>query len=255
VERSLETNDELMGYSSPEEELEKLVTLQIALIATDGWILASDTRAHQLLTIDLPGSRSVVPVMTDTSKIVNCDEVELIYSYAGGALAQRAGLLLRSMAETDDRAVSQREAFLRNVAEMTMKEAAEQSARNFALKGPQPTVNGTLIVIFRRPTEIWTLDIAHVQAKREMAWGWGGGGNMALIFTQQFYQPRSIEALKLLAAHTILTGGKCNPGTVEGLELWWGDSERSVPADSTEIAKLKAASSELESLLGKLLVR
>jgi hypothetical protein len=64
--------------------------------------------------------------------------------------------------------------------------------------------------------------------------GWGGGGNLALIFPQRRYRARPIKNLKVLVTHTVLLARRCNPTLVEGLELWSGDSDRAERPNEAE---------------------
>jgi hypothetical protein len=221
---------------SETEELAKFVTLQIALMGSDGWVLASDTRAYQPAFLPIRSAAAQAQVLSETNKIVNCEEQHIIYAFSGGAFAQETGILLRRMASQAD--PGNRAAVL--------IEAVRQCARS----RPNDQPDGSLIVIFQQPhIEIWTLDIGRIQPKIEPKWGWSGGGSLALIFPQLYYATLPINKLKLLAAHTILTGRACNPTVVGGLELWSGASDLAERSGEDEINRLCARSGELDDQL------
>jgi len=66
----------------------------------------------------------------------------------------------------------------------------------------------------------------------------------------RYYVPRPLADLKLLAAHTILTGNYFNPTGVAGLQLWSAtDGKEPEEADEAEIRDLTESSALLSERL------
>ena len=80
----------------------------------------------------------------------------------------------------------------------------------------------------------------------------GAIGNGANIFPTLYYKRAGVDKLAILAAHTILTGHKCDPSLVEGLEIYVSKDGiiRSLNAD--ELSKLRQTSRELVGHIGSL---
>ncbi len=216
------------GGISDIEELAKFMTFQIAFIAEDGWVLASDTRAYHPAFVRTQREPAMqVAVLSPTRKIENCEESKFIYAFSGGAFSQETGVILRKLAPQFS--PSQR------------KELLIAAVRECRKVRPNDQEGGeSLIVVFRGPQpELWTLDIDHVQPKIETQWGWGGGGSLALLFPQCFYARRPAADLKRLAAYSVIVAGLCNPTVVDGLEIWSGSGDQIIQqADELELRDL-----------------
>jgi hypothetical protein len=239
-----EASDGLLKLLLPDEapnEAWEFVTLQVGMIGSNGWVLASDTLAYDPFPLAAGEQRLSAPVLSPVvSKIVHVEVASLVYGYAGGELARIAGIALEEKANAQI-TPGQR-----------MKDLTEISI-TAPLKRPDLRPDGGLILIFYRPQlELWAFQLGHLP-QQYARFAFGGGGNLAMYWTQRFYDPAaSIESLKFLAAHTILEGHHCNPSFVKGLELWSGSGGRVAKAPEKELSELAERSAGLHAELLRL---
>jgi hypothetical protein len=194
---ALDANRANVGYSPEGEEIP--MTLQIAMIAKDGWLIASDmcrTLAMRMRTASL------------TTKIVIGSARDLAYAFAGDDCAILAGIEL-------ERQYSQMPLdnldLLRSALE-TLGNASWQKAKRGLPMPPHPGPNRSLLIGFAGGTfPLWDLRIGedrsiayNVADKIAVA---GDDTSPALFFAERYYNSNlTVEALMPLAAHIILTG-------------------------------------------------
>jgi hypothetical protein len=82
----------------------------------------------------------------------------------------------------------------------------------------------------------------------------GDGANAALFFTERYYQKRPIRELAFLTAHTVLVGGRLNPGGVSGLDIVFCESSGIGSLSEKSVAALRAKSEQLDDSLGRSLL-
>ena len=198
------------GLTPKVKENDLPMTLLVALKATNGWLLASDTLLREI------DPATSAPYLSNVRKIEIPLNVPLVYAYSGDDLSRTAGLLLRNELRANGCPAESRETLLMQVGNSLLSDRA-----------PRPISMRRLIVVFTAPPiEIWTLDLftpphpfcwtpirraEHVTA---------GAPTGATLFPQLFYSPLPIEKLQMLAAHTILTGAQCEPSLISGLDIY-----------------------------------
>lgn len=240
-----ETNqDDSRANNTPEDyclgasPLEKLpMTLQIAMIAQDGWLLASDTRSYEA-----PMAVNQAPYLSSSRKIVYAPQQNIVYAYSGDNFAQQAGgLLLMHMLDTGDtpNATPMIEVLLRKVAGEVQKSIDQKmldSRRLICLFLGTPPARA----------QLWTLDIwSRMPAVPTMRTGhiMAGVPTPAQLFPQLFYsQQKTVRELMLLAAHTLLMGAKCNPSFIDGLDMLVSDVDGTRFLDEEDLQGLRSKS-------------
>jgi hypothetical protein len=222
------------------------MTLQVAMIASGGWLLASDVAGAEPQPTSIDGQRPTgAPIVPFAEgKIARIEKHSIIYAFAGAGSTKAAGLLMGEVADADPALLSDRNNFLRKV-----KERADQRYGH-----PLNPVPGTLTVFFLAPkVELWTLHLERcniIGPRIDPPFSMAGAGNWAMFFPCRYYEQRALADLKLLAAHTILTGNHFNRTGVAGLELWSaGNGEPPQKAEEPEIQKLKERSAALSERL------
>jgi len=197
-------NGSLRGYYQ-EEELP--VTLQVALIASDGWVLASDT----LETFDA----GTIELASSVEKLHLDADIGVACSVSG-----------------DKWAFVARDRFLTKVASVrgnlrigVLNEIATEIWQEIPVAERNRTER-KLIVIFRDdPKHLYVLPILDgvcAIQKRDFATA-GHDRNPAHFFIQRYYirgatTRNTVDQLKLLAAHTILAAAKHHT-SIQGLSM------------------------------------
>jgi hypothetical protein len=225
---------------TPEEEAVKFMTFQVALKASDGWVLASDTRAYDPYPMRVRDGSKVAPTLSPVSKIVYRPDLSLIYAISGGNnLAQQAGTLLENK--------------IKSVLDVsTRRQLLTEAGGEAMIAQPTKGSGGGLLIIFLAPSpEIWTLDVGSSAVQRP-EFGFGGAGNLAMYFVQRLYRQRSVNELTLLAAYSVLEAAYCNPSVVDGLEMYWSHDGVIHQATALELQNLRERSALLQMRMSEL---
>lgn len=219
-----------------QEKIAESMTFQVAMIACDGWLLASDTRGYDPGMVATGNSAVEAATTSVTCKVVCLPDTKIIYAFSGGELSRIAGLMLEDAARA----------------------GIDQGQRTVTLTGISMTASqkrldlrrdGRLIVIFRDPQpEMLTIHLGHMAIPLQDI-AYGGGGNLAMFFVQRYRERCTVDELKFLAAHTVLQGRFFNPSVVEGLELWWEKGGMVDQASDVEIEELRKRSEKLDARL------
>jgi hypothetical protein len=221
---------------------EEPVTFQVALQASDGWIMASDT----LETRD--GGASSYPSIrhrTHTNKITYDANAGIAYFVCGDALAmnvarEAAPLFAGSAASLETRLV----------------EVANQHWSKDHRKEKSPSFRR---VVFKRTTSdppfdgpFWELTIDKRSELKALSGKLVSGDivSPAVFFTERYYdQKYPVRKLLRLAAHTILIAATFNK-SIGGLELLFREKSRGQPVfwklGAPELEQFEDFSSNLE---------
>lgn len=215
------------------------MTLAVGLIGSDGWVLASDKRLYESSGNLQPEVNKIITgtMLSRTPKIHWVPEADLIYTFAGDHVSMLAGEALADKLKKNACSPSARGTFLNEVGNLFWS--------NHARLTTQPSLKRDLLVIFTKPSvQLWTvgLGLTSTPGLHEDIALIGDTSNGAKIFPLLYYSPRSVEELKVLAAHTILLGHQCAKSLVEGLEMWVGtpDAEQIQPSELRELEKRSA---------------
>jgi len=227
------------------EALVKLMTFQVALLGTDGWVLASDTCIFDPYPTAVGSNESpmVIGVRSTGTKIVYRPEIGVIYACSGGSnLSYETGANL--------------ERRLKAAISPEGRYAALDESEKEAISRYSQEVDGSLIVIFLTdPIECWTISIRGVPVRRSLV-AYGGGGNLAMYFPNRLYieRNRPVADLKLLAAYAVLEANFFNPSVVEGLEMYWSERGNVHHATESELRDITEQSADIRARIDALFI-
>jgi hypothetical protein len=225
------------------------MTLAVALIGSDGWVLASDTRLYKIGNSMQPnGVLDFGFVTASTPKIHINQKLRVVYTFAGDHVGQLAGEILINNLKTN------KEAGKATLLKETGASCFEQHVDGTPLN---PNLSRQLLVVFfEGPIQVWSLDIgrAAAPAQHKDQAIIGDITNGAKIFPQLYHAYQSVEILKVMAAHTILMGHECNATMVAGLEICWGNNDGSNLHEATleERRALAQRSREIDEQISEL---
>jgi hypothetical protein len=225
-----------MGFFSPEEPP---MTMQIAMIGTDGIVLASDRKWGG----DTGGSREThhapkIKFSEQRGIAVMCSESEISLNIATN--------ILNEFKESDHELPC---LALERIALSAMQ--GFNTARIF----PQPQSH-CLIALKGKSFRLYSLKVGpegqnctEIFDKRRA----GDPGNPAMFFAQAYYAPRQIKKLAFLGAHIVLTAAQFNSDGIGGLEILLCDKRGFRMLSSDEIKELKKRSSTLHKTISRAL--
>jgi|HubBroStandDraft_6_1064221.scaffolds.fasta_scaffold576715_1 hypothetical protein len=218
-----------------------LVTFQVAMTATDGWIMASDTQATQFAGIASGGIRET----TDTKKIAHDQSSRTTFMVSGdgvGRIAARDIIsALRAFGSYPDD----------DWLEHAMPRIASAAFAEHTSKR-QPPSPRKIILAVQNSRPFWQVWVGkNSTAERVYSKTFGGDEtNSAKFFVEQYYnREATVGTLLPLAAHSVLMAGNRNPSGVGGLEItFWEDGgliDWSV--DSPELRQLADRSEQIDT--------
>jgi hypothetical protein len=227
------------------------MTLQVGMIAKDGWVLASDTRS---LDLDgLAADDGLLPGMTP--KIVRCANNRAIYAFSGNELAHNAGLMFEERLDS----------ILKGHRAAELKRLGEDAHRAPITKLSMAGSRNRLLIIFYGPDQepsLWSVGIGELGEFSPRQYAIAGGANLAKFFPVAYYESlsderRTVRNLKRLAAHTICEGHTINPSPVAGLQLFWWTkkNDKAEEADHEEISELSKWSRAIHQGIEDLICR
>lgn len=227
--------------SGTEDEM----TLQVALVAQDGIILASD---KCILQYQPPHS---VAQTYSGAKIIDVPVAKTAYAFAGDQCARDTGRRLETTLLSGFDFGRIRDELERVADDAYAAEKEKLDGRSL------PDVNRTLLVVFyREKPQLWKVQIKDRNSRAEEIGDFVAGcyDNTARFFKERYWRQnrqRRIEELKLFAAVIVLLGGKLNPQMIEGLDMAVITTEKGfVRLCGDEISKLEKSSEELDQLIG-----
>ncbi len=201
------------------------MTLQIAMIGSDGWILASDTRATY------QGDDRYIRDTSEERKIEWLDEFGLAYAWAGAPCAQAAARDLRAALKGKkiDPGLSELQDPICGLCNGAWKK--EHRRQPFSQQ-----IGQLIVVAPDSPTSFLRVEIDKESSVHQVFTKavTGDGSSPAKFFVERYYDRRSsVEKLKLLSAHTVLMARHFN-SMIDGLQMlvcrdgvvsWLSDSE------------------------------
>lgn len=238
------------GHEEPSRLDYSPMTLCIGLIASDGWIIASDKRLYEQTPTNLPDGRIITTsFFSNTSKIHWVPDVNVVYTFSGDHISALAGEGLISELRHNPPPPDSR-ATLLNALSYNFWTTHARFSSNVHLK------RDLLVVFTTPPVELWTVSLGLPPAvgQHDDKALIGDIGSGPSLFPSLYYKPAKCEKLVVLAAHTILMGHRCNPSLIEGLEMYVGKTK-----DGTvrclvekELSDLRDQSSALSQQIGSL---
>jgi hypothetical protein len=246
------------------KELENIpVTFQVGIVATDGVILASDTRVTQIEGQALYSTAEGQRLFSTSEKIVVHDEVpRLAYCWAGDQLQSRIAHDFSDSARKEKSTLSFqqiRELLIRTatLALIALYPGYPHELPQGTLASPRKHTGGSVLVAYPglSTVELWklrvdcTLDAFPVRDKTAA----GDTINPAIFFLEKYYRQDTIDKLLPLAVHTILTAAALNPKDIGGLEIVTCRNERFERLPAERIAELTQFSQTLDRSILELL--
>jgi hypothetical protein len=184
------------------------MTFQIGMVASDGIILASDTRA---------GRWDKFKTTSEVRKLVCCPELGVAYCCAGSDVAILAARKATELAEQQPG--------------LSMERCAEKAAievwrEEYGDPNPRERQYRESVLIAKvtgSDSGLWRLNItssSYCESILDKDIN-GDASNSAVFFSEQYFQkmPNTIGSLLPLAAHTVLMAGDRNQTGVGGLEI------------------------------------
>jgi 20S proteasome alpha/beta subunit len=235
--------------SLQEEELN--MTMQVAMVSKDGFVIASDTKASA-------GGDSVKPFSKDyrkyrsaeTRKIVVSSDNTLVCAFSGNQIVSNvAHRLIRSVNENPG---------------VDMSGCLEDKLQDlFATfdDNIQSATKGNLIVAFPALTgKLWDASFGGGAVCCQETFDCVIGGdfaNSAIYFAQEYHSiNRSVDELTMLAAHTVIESGLRNPTMVGGLDVLVSKNrEKARFLEEDELQLLLRRSSEIHDALSNAIFR
>jgi len=216
------------------------MTLQVALVGTDGLILASDTKVNVLnQNFNSTATRSKVLIAHDR-KIAACWSGEQWPSY------NLADQIVRRMSDADFQ-------YPYN----SLRTLASEIVNRRGIHGEEYASAEVIVVTNQNEPKTY-----EITATRDRCDCWrqdkivkGHLANPALYFTERYYDRLSIARLLPLAAHVIVNAGRINPRGIEGLEVILCTKEGFETLNAAEIAELVAWSDKADSEIKRLIFR
>lgn len=221
------------------------MTMQVAMVGTDGIVLASDTQRTQLVG----GMRSSF----NTSKIRISHQRGIAISCARNM--DTAGLVADSIiAGLDNSQMGSPVGSIEDIANNVIEEGKDQS-------NPRNDIQCIVVLLRPRP-QLFRLRSISVTGRyvakcdQEIVGKVVTGDieNAAVFWSERYYERRPISYLARLAAQVVVMGAKISSGMNGGLEVVLGDASgfRRLSADSN--AYLESTAIELDETLRKLFV-
>jgi len=222
------------------------MTLQVALVGKDGFVLASDRKTSSGGLV--PGGKPHIRRTGDARKILISKSGTVSCAiYGNQMMSSFAGRLLNSLDghadwNTEDRLLDESDKIFR------------QYDTSLFASGV-----GLILVFTEAKTDtsrLWDIQfwgmptINQPSPNHAIA---GDRSNEAVYLIERYYadgQERLVEELKVLAAHTIFEGGALNPSVVGGLDiLICRDGERPKFLEEAELQSLRDRSDSLHQML------
>ena len=192
---------------------EPTMTLQVALVGTDGIVLASDTKATAGGGPEVPFSSRHLMIRTGTTEKILTNDAIICAVSGNAAVVSIARELLRAMPKRLGGDIE------KNLADLLQIET-ETILENFGLR---EHASGQLIVVAPGISKLWEVGfgakISWVNVFSDRVIG-GDRGNPAIFWIERYYsKEKSVDELTMLAAHAVLEGHFLNPSYVAGLNI------------------------------------
>jgi hypothetical protein len=217
-----------MVYQARSHGRGKSVTFQVALLGSDGFVVASDTKiTDERCGVRTGSSGPKVFTFTNREAKISC-----ACACSGAAdLAFQAKDKLFIRLRTGESSLS-----ASNVCSELLQIGDDIRKNSFGTSvapGNSHACGSLLLALAEsgKPT-LWRLDITQAMPTCEQVYDKSAAAtdarkrvvgdhlNSSVFFTEQYYEPnRLVDELVFLAAHTVLMAGRRNPENVNGLEI------------------------------------
>jgi hypothetical protein len=239
------SNRPFLEYHYASEEAP--MTLQVALVGTDGIVLGSDRKEN--FTPPSPTLSDSVTTSSQGCKIFRDDSRGVMACWSGQNPAKEVARQVVKMPDAD---IQKPQAWV-----ALANEVFDRESRKLGMDYAESEV------ILVTKNDLTT--IHRIKVDRESLWVpvldkaiAGHTANAAVYFTERFYpKDKKLPMADLipLVAHTILDAGRANPYGIEGLEIVCCSREGLLSVTDNEISRLTEFSSRVESEIKRLLFR
>ena len=232
VANALITGDRLR-YTPSTREVP--MTLQIAAVATDGVVLASDQKKNLLVAhSDEPVTSSLV------SKIFYSEDRQIIAAWSGADPSMRLARFAITIPDSELKSFIAIEGHANRIFDEESKKLEMEH------------MNGEVLIVDGRDlSKVWCVHVqrqSYCDAVISKAIA-GHTSNPATYFTERFYEKLPMKRLVPLLAHTILESAKMNPSGIEGLEIFNCRKDLISRVHESEIELFKLQHQELSAVI------
>jgi len=217
------------------------MTLQVALVGTDGIVLGSDRKRNTILP-DGPTTSSEV------SKIIRDDSRGVMACWSG---VEPAIEVAKQVVRLPDNEIQNPTAL-----ESLATRIFADELKRLELIETAPAAGEVILVVARDLNTIYHIKVQ----KRAACWQVldkvvsGHVANPAVYFLERFYQKKmGTGELLPLVAHTILEAGRINPAGIQGLEIVCCSRDGLKPVPEERISELTNLSERVEREIRTLL--
>jgi hypothetical protein len=222
------------------------MTIQVAMIASDGWVLASDRNAM------FPPRATAL-----TAKIKFSDEWAC--SFWGDECAQIVSNRLITESASGNLSLSPPdEERFRALADDTWRKEYESQSRMAEDHRLAADRRRGVILLTRGQNAIVDLSIGRQSVSRILRTRFVGGDrqNLATYFVERYYsQAATVASLKQLAAHAVLRARDFNHQFIDDVQIVVCENGRVAEVNYAEVEKLKTWSKDLDEVWGKTLLK
>jgi 20S proteasome alpha/beta subunit len=228
-------------FAFTEEEF--LMTFQVAVGASDGWIMASDTKENRFAGIATKGIRET----TDTKKLFYDPGTRTTYMISGDDIGRDAAKDVLDHVKDRGETYPDMDWLQNELPELV-------SLRWHKKLAQRPASPRTVIFAFGNARPFWELRI-QPDSRIERIYTKvcaGDENNAAKFFLEGYYDDNlSVRQLLPLVAHTILMAGKVNSSGVGGLEITFVEEGAHVVWEygAPELKRLLQRSQDVDRLI------
>lgn len=221
------------------------MTLLVGMVGIDGIVLAADK-----CMIEFGKAENEYPDRAGIRKIVPLEEHKVTYAFAGDSITVAVGKDLTARLENKTFDFTNIETSLVEIAKASRNE--EIAKRMYTATPVDANIRRCLLIVFYghqvSTPQLWKLVIEHDSSAWPVSGSVVGGArsNGARFFECYFQYGQSIEKLKRLAAHIILTGKKVDSLCIDGLDMVVFDAGGYRSIEGDELEDLRRSSHKLD---------
>ena len=213
------------------------MTMQVAMVGTDGIILASDTRWMETGAVRQTG---------DSSKIILSHERGMAIACARNL--DTARLVARDIVSLlKDDEFNDPEIPIERIAAKHITQTSDRRDVQCLVVLAKPKIR-----LFFLETGISGGEVRPVCVSETTKRVAGDNLNAAIFVTERYYTKRSIHELIPLSAHLIVAASKLNPGGIGGLEIVLCDASGLHRLSNASISELEIKTEEWDASIGEL---
>lgn len=221
------------------------MTFQIAMIGSDGWVLASDR---------IRGNAQGVRLTSTIDKAIVSHDLGFAYAFAGDDCAAMMGATLAEhVSELKPESQAQFRQWLIGLANNTW----EYFAKNVQPIHSSYQLRSVILMLASSPRQFWLIQIGQqslVDAVHDK-WISGDISNAARFFVERYYdKDLRVDQLVNLASQTLIGASKLSPAGVRGLDIVTCKAGVLEMSPDAQIESLTKRSLAADRKIGKLVI-